>query len=117
MIPESMKFKFGTIPTLDGKPVVPKLKVTMPRDVENKKGWTKTAAVKDALNDAWKAAWKRGSSEFAKTFIEIFKEEIDEYIDWNPDDILLTIRLPIKGLRWIPLKKIRLSDLEKWVEN
>ena len=112
-----MKFKFLELPMMDGKPVAPKLQVKIPRDVENKKGWSKSRALKDAVKDAFAAAWKTGTRSFAETFIKVFKEEIDEYVDWNPDDILLKVRLPIRGLRWITLKKFKLSALERWVED
>ena len=114
---DAMGFKPPPVPKMDLTPMLPHLVVKFPRDVEKKKGWSKSKALKDAIGDAFKASWKVAIKSFASTFIKIFKEEIDEYVDWNPDDILLTIRIPLKGLRWIPLKRIKLSDLKKWVED
>lgn len=110
-------FRAPPLKTLEAKPVQPRLTVTLPKDVEKKKGWSKSQAIKDALQDAFSAAWKAAVKTFARIFIETFKEEIDEWIDWNPDEVILRIYPPIRGLRWITLKKIRLSALEKWVED
>jgi len=111
------KFRRLPVPTLEAVPVEPHLKIILPRDVEKKKGWSKSRAIKDALQDAFSEAWKAARKVFASKFIETFKEEIDEWVDWNPDDILLRINVPIRGLRWITLKKIPLSALERWVED
>jgi len=111
------RFRRAPVPTLKAEPVPPRMKVKLPRDVERKKGWSKTRALKDALKDAFSEAWKAAKKAFAQRFIAVFKEEIDEYVDWNPDDILLKIKLPIRGLRWLTLYKVPLSTLERWVED
>lgn len=113
----SMRFRRAPAPRLEAKPVEPHLVVKLPRDVEKKKGWSKTKALKDALQDAFREAWKAAIRVFAEVFLRIFKEEIEEYVDWNPGDILLKINLPIRGLRWFTIKRVRLSALKKWVED
>ena len=75
-LPLSMRFKQLPVPTIDGKPVLPKLKIILPRhvkDAEDKRGWGKGKALKDALSDAFDAAWKVALKSFAQTFLEIFK--------------------------------------------
>jgi len=117
MTVDSMKFKKRKIPTLDTKEMVPKLTVVLPKDVENKKGWSTAKALKDAIADAFAAAWKAGLKTFSQTFMKIFKEEIEEFVDWNPKKVLLKIKVPIKGLRWITIKKVKLSQLKEWASD
>ena len=115
-MPDSMRFRWPDQPGLPGVPVAPKLVAKLPKEIENKQGWTKAEALKDALSDAMSEAWRHARHKFAAVFIQTFREELGEWASWNPDEILLTIRLPIRGLRWIPLKRIRMSDLEKWLD-
>ena len=116
-VPNSMRFRWPKAPTLSAEPLDPHLKVKLPRDVENKRGWTKGRILKDALADAISAAWKSGRKAFAETFLRIFKEEIEEGIDWNPDEILFELRPPIPVLKWFLVWEVQYKDLKRWVED
>lgn len=113
----SMEFKRRELARLEMKKMVPKLTVVLPKDVENKKGWSTAKALKDAISDAFAAAWKAGLKKFSETFMEIFKEEVEEFVDWNPKKVLLKIKVPIRGLRWITIKKVKLSQLKEWASD
>ena len=114
---DPMKFKWPTLPGMKAEPVEPHLEVKLPRDVENKKGWSKGRIIKDAISDAVRAGWKAGRTAFAQTFLRIFREEIEEGIDWNPDEILIKFRPPIPILKWFIVWEIEYKDLKKWVED
>jgi len=112
--PKSMRFRFPTPKNLGNALMEPHLEAKLPEKVEDKEGWSFAEALKDAVADAFKEAWANAAGCFSKTFLnamEVFAIEMKEYVDFNLEKVEFTLRIPIRGLRWIPLKRFRTKDL------
>lgn len=101
-------FRRAAIQVLSMDPVTPHLEVKWEADIENKAGWTKLEAIKDAFRDGFKAG--------AKAFIETTGAELEEWLDWNPEEPIYTVRIPIPGLRWISYT-IRVKHISGWLKR